>query len=433
MEAVLFIGIQATGKSSFYLERFFRTHVRINGDMLKTRHREDLLIKACLEGKTPFVVDKMNLTRRERAGYIGQAKKAGFTAVGYFFESDLSAALQRNARRDAIERIPEPGVRAANKALQSPSISEGFDQLFVVRMDGRGGFTVEEFATAEGKQARVASSSLDKITAEHLEDQLKKALDSTQSASAAQFNRQSDSYGKSHILADTQDVELGLRGVSASPGSSALDVATGGGHTALWLARHGWKVTASDIAPRMLENAQKLCTEAGFKIETRLFPAEEMPFADASFDLVTVRVASHHFSSPQRFVQETARVLKPGGHFLLIDGTVPDDDPETEEWLHGVEKWRDPSHGRFLSRRAWQDLVTEASLKVVRSELHPRKQPDLNWYFETAATPEENREKVLEAVGKASEHVKAALRLGNEEGKIVWWWPMLTLLTSKAM
>ena len=257
------------------------------------------------------------------------------------------------------------------------------------------------------------------------------SLDSKQSASAAQFNRQSDRYGKSHILADTQDVEHGLRGVSVSPGSTALDVATGGGHTALWLARHGWKVTAGDIAPRMLENARKLCTEEGFGIEARLFPAEEMPFAGGDFDLVTVRVAPHHFSSPQRFLQETARVLKPGGHFLLIDGTVPDNDAETEEWLHAVEKWRDPSHGRFLSRNAWQSLAEEAGLKVVRSELHPRKQPDLDWYFETAATSAENREKVLEAVANASEHVRTALRLGNEEGKVVWWWPMLVLLARK--
>ena len=143
----------------------------------------------------------------------------------------------------------------------------------------------------------------------------KNALDVKQSASAAQFNRQSDRYGKSHILADTQDVEQGLRGVLLPAGGTALDVATGGGHTALWLARHGWKVTAGDIAPRMLENAQKLCAEAGFRIETRLFPAEEMPFADGSFDLVTVRVAPHHFSSPQKFVQETARVLQAGRSF----------------------------------------------------------------------------------------------------------------------
>jgi len=410
MEMVLFIGIQATGKSSFYLERFFRTHIRISGDMLKTKRRKELLVRACLEGKTPFVVDKMNLTRANRAAYIGPAKEAGFRICGYVFDSDLAAAIQRNARRNSTERIPEPGLRRANKTFEMPFFSEGFDQLFLVRMDGRDGFRVEESRVFEDKNS----------------------LDSKQLASAAQFNRQSDRYGKSHILADTQDVELGLRGVLVPSGGTALDVATGGGHTALWLARHGWKVTAGDIAPRMLENAEKLCMEAGFSIETRLFPAEEMPFDDGSFDLLTVRVAPHHFSSPQRFVQETARVLKPGGHFLLIDGTVPDDDPETEEWLHCLEKWRDPSHGRLLSRKAWEDLANESGLKVVRSELQPRKQPDLSWYFETAATPEENRKKVLEAVARASEHIKAALCLENEEGKIVWWWPMMVLLASKA-
>ncbi len=200
MEMVLFIGIQAAGKSAFYLEKFYRTHVRINGDMLKTRHREELLIQACFEGKTPFVVDKMNLTRADRAAYISLAKAAGFRISGYFFESDLAAALQRNARRDSPERIPEGGVRAASKALQSPSSSEGFDQVFAVRMDGRGGFHVEELDMRDDKNA----------------------LDIKQSASAAQFNRQSDRYGKSHILADTQDVEQGLRGVLPPSGGTAL-------------------------------------------------------------------------------------------------------------------------------------------------------------------------------------------------------------------
>lgn len=257
------------------------------------------------------------------------------------------------------------------------------------------------------------------------------SLDGTQSASAAQFNRQSDRYGKSHILADTRDVEEALRNIEAPNRGRALDVATGGGHTALWLASGGWDVTAGDVAVRMLENAQKLCAEAGFRIETRVFPAEEMPFAGGSFDLVTVRVAPHHFSSPSKFVQEAARVLKSGSHFMLIDGSVPDDDPETEEWLHRVEKLRDPSHGRFLSRKAWEDLVRGAGLSIIRSDLHPRKQPDLEWYFDTAATLEPNRKEVLEAVRNASEKVRASLRLGTENGKIIWWWPMLRLLARK--
>jgi len=256
-------------------------------------------------------------------------------------------------------------------------------------------------------------------------------LDANQRASARQFDRQSDQYGKSHILADTQDVAKALEGLATPVGGRALDVATGGGHTALWLAGHGCSVTAGDIAPRMLENAKKLCVEAGFNIETRLFPAEEMPFEEGSFQLVTTRVAPHHFSSPERFVHEAARVLSTGGHFLLIDGSVPDEDPETEEWLHKVEKWRDPSHGRLLSRKAWAELACKAGMHVLRSELQRFKQPDLEWYFDTAATTPENRQKVLESVRTASGRVRLALRLGNEGGKIVWWWPRLTLLASK--
>jgi ubiquinone/menaquinone biosynthesis C-methylase UbiE len=253
-------------------------------------------------------------------------------------------------------------------------------------------------------------------------------LDAAQAASAAQFDRQSDRYGKSHILADTHDVAAALAGVAVPADGKALDVATGGGHTALYLAKQGWRVTAGDIAPRMLENARQLAEEAGCIIETRLFPAEEFPFPARSFDLVTVRVAPHHFSSPEKFTAEVARVLQPGGHFLLIDGSVPDDDKETEAWLHRVEKWRDPSHGRFMSRTAWEELVKKNGLAVLRSQLDPMKQPDLQWYFETAATPLENRARVLEAVRTAPPCVRAALRLGEEEGRIVWWWPRLSLL-----
>ncbi|HEY1109212.1 MAG TPA: class I SAM-dependent methyltransferase [Opitutaceae bacterium] len=255
-------------------------------------------------------------------------------------------------------------------------------------------------------------------------------LDAAQAASAAQFDRQSDRYGKSHVLADTADIAAALAHVSAQPGT-ALDVATGGGHTALFLARQGWRVTAGDIAPRMLENALKLAAEAGHAIETRLFPAEEIPFPDASFDLVSVRVAPHHFSSPPRFVAEVARVLKPGGYFLLIDGTVPDDDPETEAWLHNVEKWRDPSHGRFLSRAAWEQLARDNQLSLLHSSLYRKLQPDLQWYFEAASTPAGNRELVLDAIRTASPHVRKALQLTAENQRITWQWTMLALVARK--
>jgi ubiquinone/menaquinone biosynthesis C-methylase UbiE len=257
-------------------------------------------------------------------------------------------------------------------------------------------------------------------------------LDTAQAASAAQFDRQSDRYGRSHILADTADVAETLAGLRPAPGARALDVATGGGHAALCVARLGWKVTAGDISRKMPENAKKLVTAEGLELETLLFPAEAIPFPDGTFDLVSVRVAPHHFSSPERFVREVARVLQPGGHFLLIDGTVPDDDTETEQWLHQVEKWRDPSHGRFLSRSTWEALVRGTGLAILSSSLHPKKQPDLNWYFDTAATPTENRILVLDAIHAASPAVRTALGLADDNGKIVWWWPMLRLLARRS-
>jgi len=256
-------------------------------------------------------------------------------------------------------------------------------------------------------------------------------FDAAQAASAAQFDRQSSQYGKSHILADTADVAEALAGLSPAPGARALDVATGGGHTALRVASMGWSVTAGDVSERMLEAAEKLLRDAGMRLETLRFAAEEIPFPDATFDLVTTRVAPHHFSSPERFVGEAARVLRPGGHFLLIDGTVPDNDPVTEKWLHSVEKWRDPSHGRFLSRASWEDLVGKCGLRILSSSLHPKKQPDLNWYFDTAATSSENRILVLDAIQASPPSVRGALRLADEDGKIVWWWPMLRLLAAK--
>jgi predicted kinase len=144
MEAVILIGIQGSGKSTFCRKYFFDTHVRISLDMLRTRHRESLLLRACLEGKQKFVVDNTNITAADRGRYIVPAKDAGFSVVGYYFSSRLEEALRRNRQRTGKSRIPEKAIAGFFKRLELPRKEEGFDRLYYVRIMETGEFTLEE-------------------------------------------------------------------------------------------------------------------------------------------------------------------------------------------------------------------------------------------------------------------------------------------------
>jgi predicted kinase len=148
MEAVIFIGIPAAGKTTFYRERFFETHIRLSMDMLRTRHRELLLVRACLAAKQPFVVDNTNVTVADRARYIELARAAHFRVVGYYFPSSTEDARRRNAARTGKARIPVVGIYAKQKRLEPPALSEDFDSLFTVTIHPDEGFAVEEYVDA---------------------------------------------------------------------------------------------------------------------------------------------------------------------------------------------------------------------------------------------------------------------------------------------
>lgn len=145
MEAVIFVGIQATGKSTFYHQQFGRTHVRINLDMLKTRHREQQFLATCLDTRQRFVVDNTNPTPGERQRYIQPAQKQDFSITGYYFESKLADALIRNCDRTLDQRIPDKGIRGTAARLILPTYDEGFDQLFSVRILPQQQFAVEDW------------------------------------------------------------------------------------------------------------------------------------------------------------------------------------------------------------------------------------------------------------------------------------------------
>ena len=145
MQALIFIGIPGAGKSTFYRSRFFDTHLRINLDQLKTRHREAILLRACLESKTPFVWDNTNPTVESRASLLEDLYAAQFATYAFYFEPDYAASWNRNQNRRGRAQLPAVALKSVLAQLQKPSFAEGYNAIFSVWTLENGGFQVEEW------------------------------------------------------------------------------------------------------------------------------------------------------------------------------------------------------------------------------------------------------------------------------------------------
>lgn len=142
MEAVIFIGVPGSGKSSFFKARLFQSHIRISLDLLKSRYREQRLLDMCLATEQRFVIDNTNPTKLERFAYIEAAKANRFKITGYYFCSKVEECLRRNSLRPDDQRVPDVAILSSAKKLELPTFDEGFDQLFYVRLS-ESGFLVE--------------------------------------------------------------------------------------------------------------------------------------------------------------------------------------------------------------------------------------------------------------------------------------------------
>jgi ubiquinone/menaquinone biosynthesis C-methylase UbiE len=197
--------------------------------------------------------------------------------------------------------------------------------------------------------------------------------------SRAQYTKHAQGYVTSKAHAKAPELARLVELARPQPDWVVLDVATGGGHTALVFAPHVGGVVATDLTPKMLDTAEAHITEQGAtNVEFKLADAEDLPFDDGSFDLVTCRIAPHHFPDCARFVQESTRVLKPGGLLLVQDHVLPDDE-EAARAVDAFERLRDPSHNRAFDESEWRSMFEDAGLDVEHTEQIIKRHAFLPW------------------------------------------------------
>lgn len=147
----------------------------------------------------------------------------------------------------------------------------------------------------------------------------------------------------------------------------ALDVATGGGHVAYTFAPHVERMWATDITQEMLDMVKVEAQKRGLaNIRTAYAKAEALPFEDASFDLVTCRIAPHHFDSIPEFLGEVHRVLKPSGLFAVVDNVVPAG--SVGDYVNAFERFRDPSHLRAWTIDEWRTALKSHGFSLAHEE-----------------------------------------------------------------
>ena len=203
-----------------------------------------------------------------------------------------------------------------------------------------------------------------------------------------QFGQNAAAYATSTVHAKGASLGRLVELTQPEPHWQVLDIATAAGHTAFALAPHVAHVIASDITPEMLVVAEKLAAEKGItNVTFRQADAEALPFTDGQFDLVTCRIAPHHFPDIDQFLRESARVLRPQAILAVVDNISPDDKIGANHY-NAFEKLRDPSHGRCLSLEEWEQAFFAAGFDLLHQETDSKKIDFADWVDRMQVTPE---------------------------------------------
>jgi ubiquinone/menaquinone biosynthesis C-methylase UbiE len=234
------------------------------------------------------------------------------------------------------------------------------------------------------------------------------------------FGRAAEAYVTSPTHAAGGDLHRLVEVAAPLPEELALDVSTGGGHTALAVARRAGRVVASDLTTTILAAARRFIGEQGItNVEFVVADAELLPFLDETFSLVTVRIAPHHYADVQAAVREMARVLRPGGRLAMVDNIAPED-PALDRAVNAWDKRRDPSHVREYTASEWRALLEGAGLRVALAET-VRKSYEFAQWVERVQMPPEERAALETDMLRAPAQVRDFFEIVEDGGRVTRW------------
>jgi ubiquinone/menaquinone biosynthesis C-methylase UbiE len=251
----------------------------------------------------------------------------------------------------------------------------------------------------------------------------------------SQFGPAAASYTTSAVHGDKDALRRVVQLTQPCRHDAALDVATGAGHTALALAPHVASVVAYDLTEQMLAETRRNAAAQGItNVATRQGAAEELPFAYASFDIVTVRHAPHHFADIRRAVREMARVAKPGARVVIVDSMSPEDASLDVQWNH-IERLRDPSHVRNYRPSEWRAMLEEARLEITQQETGSASENGgpMDFFAWTARmrTPRATVDELAKMFRNAAPALAAMLRVETAGQAIFFRVPQITIAARK--
>ena len=239
-----------------------------------------------------------------------------------------------------------------------------------------------------------------------------------------QFHRQAAKYTVSEAHSSGESLRILTAWASLDRYALGLDIATGPGFTAFAVAEFCDTVVASDIAQGMLDQAGRIAAERRItNVRFERIDAGEIPYPDASIDLVTCRTAPHHFQDIGRFLSEVHRVLRPGGVFLLCD-TTTSEDPDVAAWHHRVEVARDPTHATAQTPSEWRRYVSHTGFDITH-DAATRVDMTLREWVDRSGTHASASAGLHRDFAAAPENVKSEFgicRSGNDD--FAFYWPV---------